>query len=98
MNKDLIEDKLYHLLDKFSKRKINHRDFYFVLLGNRHPFCRTISNEAISTKAHVSCQRTILCRNYFYKSKYYKSKQVEGLIIAKYRKERNNHQLPEAVT
>ena len=38
MNKDLIADKLYHLLDKFSKRKINHRDFYFVLLGNRHPF------------------------------------------------------------
>ena len=38
MNKDLIEDKLYHLLDKFSKRKINHRDFYFVLLDNRHPF------------------------------------------------------------
>ena len=38
MNKDLIEDKLYHLLHKFSKRKINHRDFYFVLLDNRHPF------------------------------------------------------------
>ena len=31
MEKDLIEDKLYQLKDQSKKRKINHRDFYFVL-------------------------------------------------------------------
>ena len=27
MYRDLIEDKLYQLVDQFSKRKINQRDF-----------------------------------------------------------------------
>ena len=39
-------------------------------------FCGKCLNEAISTKAHVFCQRTILYRNQFYKLKYYKSKVV----------------------
>ena len=34
MDKDLVEDKLYQLIDQFNERKINHRDFYFVLLCN----------------------------------------------------------------
>ena len=38
MDKDLIVDKLYRLIDPFHQRKINHRDFYFVLLGNIHQF------------------------------------------------------------
>ena len=38
MDKDLIEDKLYQLIDQFNERKINHRDSYFVLLDNIHPF------------------------------------------------------------
>ena len=38
MDKDLIENKLYQLLDQFSVRKNNHRDFYFALLDNIHPF------------------------------------------------------------
>ena len=38
MDKDLIEDKLYQLIDQFSERKINHSDFYFVLLDDIHPF------------------------------------------------------------
>ena len=33
MDKDLIEDKLHHLIDQFNERKVNHRDFYFVLLS-----------------------------------------------------------------
>ena len=28
IDKDLIEDKLYQLIDQFNERKINHRDFY----------------------------------------------------------------------
>ena len=31
MEKDLIEDNLYQLKDQLKKRKIHHRDFYFVL-------------------------------------------------------------------
>ena len=38
IDKYLIEDKLYKLIDQFNERKINHRDFYFVLIGNIHPF------------------------------------------------------------
>ena len=38
MDKNLIEHKLYQPIDQFSERKINHRDFYFVLLDNIHPF------------------------------------------------------------
>ena len=33
MDKDLIENKLHHLIDQFNERKVNHRDFYFVLLS-----------------------------------------------------------------
>ena len=35
MDKDLIEDKLYQLIDQI---KINHIDFYFKLLGKIYPF------------------------------------------------------------
>ena len=38
MGKDLIEDKLYQLIDQFNKRKTNHRDFYYELLNNIHLF------------------------------------------------------------
>ena len=37
MDKDLMEDKLYQLIYHLNERKINHRDFYFVLLDNIHP-------------------------------------------------------------
>ena len=36
VDKDLIEDKLYQLIDQFNERKTNHRDFYFVLLDIVH--------------------------------------------------------------
>ena len=36
MDKDLIEDKLYELIDQFNERKINHRNFYFALHDNIH--------------------------------------------------------------
>ena len=39
MDKDLIEDKLYQLVDQFNERKINHRNFYSESLDNVHPFC-----------------------------------------------------------
>ena len=38
MDKDLIDDKLYQLVDQFSERKFIHRDFYSELLDNIHPF------------------------------------------------------------
>ena len=38
MDKDLTEDKLYLLIDKFHERKINHKDFYSKLIDNIHPF------------------------------------------------------------
>ena len=34
MDKDLIEDKQYQLIDKLNRRQINHREIYFVLLHN----------------------------------------------------------------
>ena len=38
VDKDLIEDRLYLLIDQLNERKINHRDFYFALLDNIHSF------------------------------------------------------------
>ena len=38
MNNNLMEDKLYQLIDQFHERKANNTDFYFVLLDNIHPF------------------------------------------------------------
>ena len=38
IDKDLIEDKLYQLIDQFNERKINRRDFYWELLDSIHPF------------------------------------------------------------
>ena len=38
MDKNLMEDKLYELIDQFHERKTNCRDFYFAFLGNIHPF------------------------------------------------------------
>ena len=38
MCKDLIEDKLYQLVDQFHERKTNHRDFYLELFDDIHPF------------------------------------------------------------
>ena len=37
MDKDLIEDKLYQLVDQFNEIKINQRDFYATLLKSIHP-------------------------------------------------------------
>ena len=34
MDKDLIKDKLYQLIDQFSERKVNYRNCCFVLLEN----------------------------------------------------------------
>lgn len=34
----LIEDKLYELNDHFNEKNTNHKDFYFALLDNIHPF------------------------------------------------------------
>ena len=45
MDKELIEDKLYQIIDQFSERKITSRKFYSILLNKIHPFydgnCRT---------------------------------------------------------
>ena len=38
MDNDLTEDKLYELIDPFSERKINHRDFYFALPDDIYSF------------------------------------------------------------
>ena len=38
MDRDLIEDKLYQLIDQFNEKNIIHEDFSFALLHNMHPF------------------------------------------------------------
>ena len=38
MDKDLIEDKLYQLVDQFSERKTHHRAFTSTLLNHIQPF------------------------------------------------------------
>ena len=39
MNKELIYDKLYEIINQLNKRKISHRNFYSVLLlENINPF------------------------------------------------------------
>ena len=38
VDKDLIEVKLYQLIDQFNKRKTDHRNFYFVLFDNIYTF------------------------------------------------------------
>ena len=38
MDKALIEDKVYQLIDQLHERKLIHKDFYFALLDNIHPF------------------------------------------------------------
>ena len=94
-----------------KNRKINNRggrgDDYSGLESNRgnahvkcryKSFCRKFSNEAISTKGHVSCQEKILCRNQFYNLKYNKQLIKNKFYMPKYQGERNHYLLPEAVT
>ena len=38
MSKDLIEDKLYQIIDQFNERKITNVKFYTILLNKKHPF------------------------------------------------------------
>ena len=39
MDKDLIEDKVYQIIDQFNKRKITPtKSFYSILLNKIHPF------------------------------------------------------------
>ena len=38
IDKDLIENKLYQLVDQFNERKTNQRNFHSKFLGNIHPF------------------------------------------------------------
>ena len=37
MDKDLIKNKLYELIDQFNGKQNNHRDFYFTILEEIHP-------------------------------------------------------------
>ena len=38
MDKELIEDKLYQIIDKFSERKVTTTKFYSILLNKIQPF------------------------------------------------------------
>ena len=38
MDKDLIEDKLYQIIDQFSEREITPVKFYLMFLNHIHPF------------------------------------------------------------
>ena len=38
MDKDLIEDKLYKIIDKFNQRKTTPVKFYSILLNKMNPF------------------------------------------------------------
>ena len=55
MDKDLIEDELYQLIDQFNERKTNHRDFYFVLLDVIHP---------LDDGNGVTCSKMLLVGNF----------------------------------
>ena len=38
MDKELLEDKFYQIIDQFSERKITSTKFYSMLLNKIHPF------------------------------------------------------------
>ena len=38
VDKELIEDKLYQIIDQFNERKIMSAKFYSILLNRKHPF------------------------------------------------------------
>ena len=38
MDKDLIEDELYWIIDQFNENKITPTKFYSILLNEIHPF------------------------------------------------------------
>ena len=38
MDKDLLQDKLYQLIDQFNETKNKNKDFYFLLLGSIQTF------------------------------------------------------------
>ena len=38
MDKELIEDKLYQIIDQLNERKITSTKFYSILLNKIHPF------------------------------------------------------------
>ena len=38
MDKELIEDKMYQIIDQFIKRKITSTKFYSILLNKTHAF------------------------------------------------------------
>ena len=38
MDKELIEDKLYQIIDQFNERKITSTEFHSILLNKIHPF------------------------------------------------------------
>ena len=38
MNKELIEDKLYQIIDQFNEKKITSTKFYSILWNKMHPF------------------------------------------------------------
>ena len=38
MGKDLIQDKLYQVIDQFNKREITAVQFYSIILNQKHPF------------------------------------------------------------
>ena len=38
MDKELIEDKLYQIIDQFNEKKVTSTKFYSILLNKIHPF------------------------------------------------------------
>ena len=57
MDKDLIENKLYHLIDQFNERKLYHKDFYFALLANTYPFYDGIYKILFVSKFNLANKR-----------------------------------------
>ena len=67
MDKELIGDKLYQIIDKFNERKITSTKFYSILLNKIHPFydvngrmCKVLfaNNDIIITQniyANLNC-------------------------------------------
>ena len=65
MDKDLIEDKLYWIIDQFNEKKITPTKFYSILLNEIHPFSygngRTCKTLFATEDKNNLCSRCIDC-------------------------------------
>ena len=95
MDKELIEDKLYQIIDQFNERKSTFTKFYSILLNKIHPFydrngrtckllkCRKNTESKNPKAARINNGRIMLLSKYGVynskKSKLIKQQEASGL-------------------